>query len=355
MNAGRIRAARAASNSIGKTSRSTSRHGTVSVRSKRSFPKFEIADEDGIEDGLRADLRRAGNQIQDCVGAGHVWVNRRPRPRAILALYLASSALFGWPIVPWSPAWGADLPLPNSFAGIPSVGAGWDGFYVGAHVGYTLGSSSFTSNAPNFPSAEVAGVNAQDGQFGPLGAGLQGGYRYVTPSGVMFGVEATLSFPDQMNGNPSTAVSALQTSSIADEVDIFGALSGRLGYAFGSWLFYGIGGFAYDRDLATGVDTNGQAQSSYFWRRGWLAGAGVEAALDRNWSARLEYSHYGFGRADMGLPSSVTLTDRTSPWTPCNSASITGFPIRTCGFRQIPAVSSILRIGASTANRPSSG
>jgi high affinity Mn2+ porin len=149
----------------------------------------------------------------------------------------------------------------------------------------------------------VAGVNAQDGQFGPLGAGLQAGYRYVTPLGVMFGVEATLSFPDQMNGNPPTAVSALQTSSIADEVDIFGALSGRLGYAFGNWLFYGIGGFAYDRDLATGVDTNGQAQSSYFWRRGWLAGAGVEAALDRNWSARLEYSHYGFGRADMGLPS----------------------------------------------------
>jgi opacity protein-like surface antigen len=224
-------------------------------------------------------------------GPTDIRANTVRRSSAILGLVLWSSTLLGCPVVPWSQAWGADLPVPSPFPGTPSTGAAWNGFYVGAHVGYALGSSSFASNAPNFPSAEVAGVNAQDGQFGPLGGGLQGGYRYVTPSGVMFGMEATLSYPDQMNGNPPTAVSALQTSSIADEVDIFGALSGRLGYAFDNWLFYGIGGFAYDRDLATGVDTNGQVQSSYFWRRGWLAGAGVEAALDRNWSARPEHSH----------------------------------------------------------------
>ena len=44
------------------------------------------------------------------------------------------------------------------------------------------------------------------------------------------------------------------------------------------------------------------------WRNGWTIGGGIEAALNRNWSARVEYLYLDFGSANhawtlAGLPT----------------------------------------------------
>jgi high affinity Mn2+ porin len=173
-----------------------------------------------------------------------------------------------------SPVFAADMaPGPPLFASNP-----WEGFYFGGHVGYAFGTSSYLTNPPGLPPAGQVGLYGEDvnGEFGPLTGGLQAGYNHVTPSGLMFGVEADFSFPDQTISNLPIAFSAAGPSVINDKIEIFGSLRGRIGYAFGDWLIYGTGGFAYDRDLATSTDSFGNVDSVYFWRPGWTVGGGVE-------------------------------------------------------------------------------
>jgi len=199
-----------------------------------------------------------------------------------------------------SPVFAADMaPGPPVFANSP-----WEGFYFGGHVGYAFGTSSYLTNPPGLPAAGQVGLYGQDvnGEFGPLTGGLQAGYNHVTPSGLMLGVEADFSFPDQTISNLPIAFSAAGPSVINDKIEIFGSLRGRIGYAFDDWLIYGTGGFAYDRDLATSTDSFGNVDSVYFWRPGWTVGGGVEVRLTPDWSAKLEYAFSDFARAGVYFP-----------------------------------------------------
>ena len=83
-----------------------------------------------------------------------------------------------------------------------------------------------------------------------------------------------------------------------------------LGWVSDNWLFYGTGGFgwAYDKFTRTQlsaplnpaippfVDTNalqaGTVVTNSHVRPGWVAGAGVEWALARTWTVKLEYLHF---------------------------------------------------------------
>jgi high affinity Mn2+ porin len=203
-----------------------------------------------------------------------------------------------------SPVFAADV-TPTVPLGPPVIVSNpWEGFYVGGHVGYAFGTSSYESNPPGSPASGSVGLYGEDvnGEFGPLYGGLQAGYNHVTPSGLMFGFEADFSFPDQMKSNLPLTFSAAGPSVINDNIEIFGSLRGRIGHAFGDWLIYGAGGFAYDRDLATSTDAAGDVDSVYFWRSGWTVGGGVEVRLTPEWSAKLEYSFLDFARAGVYFP-----------------------------------------------------
>jgi outer membrane immunogenic protein len=95
-------------------------------------------------------------------------------------------------------------------------------------------------------------------------------------------------------GNPGD--SALVTVSS----DLMTAITGRLGYAVDRWMFYGKGGVAWTNDkysiTGTFAGTPFDAEGLGAWRIGWTAGAGVEWAFADDWSVRLEYDYYDFGR-----------------------------------------------------------
>jgi outer membrane immunogenic protein len=78
----------------------------------------------------------------------------------------------------------------------------------------------------------------------------------------------------------------------ASEVQSFGTVRARLGYAFDTWLVYGTGGTAFGHihtfiQNSTFDGTNDRA--------GWTAGAGIEHAFTPHWSAKLEYLHADLG------------------------------------------------------------
>jgi len=198
-----------------------------------------------------------------------------------------------------APVYAADVaPGPPVFAS-----NSWKGFYFGGHVGYAFGTSSYLSNPLGLPASGSIGLYGMDGQFGPLYGGLQAGYNHVMPSGLMFGFAADFSFPDVMKSNLPVAFPVAGPSEVNDHIEIFGSLRGRVGYAFGDYLVYAAGGFAYARDLVTSTDSFGNVDSVYFWRPGWTAGGGIEVLLTPNWSSSLEYAFSDFARAGVAFPA----------------------------------------------------
>jgi outer membrane immunogenic protein len=91
-------------------------------------------------------------------------------------------------------------------------------------------------------------------------------------------------------------------------------VTGRLGYAINQALFFAKGGVALADERDTVTSPLGVLSSTGTTTQvGWTAGGGLEYALDRNWSAKIEYDYLGFGSrsvpatALVGAPGSVDL------------------------------------------------
>jgi high affinity Mn2+ porin len=209
---------------------------------------------------------------------------------AVVRALLAGTAL-GLVLLPGVCARAADIPLK---APRPSPAFDWTGFYIGAHAGYGRGTSNATLQDAAFDSGSK--------HFGGLMGGVQAGYNYTLPTGLLLGVETDLTFPSYLPANAVVSVLDTPSSSVLEHQDYIGTVRGRLGYAAGPWLVYGTGGFAWmaERFLNT-LDTG--EQKILHNRAGWAAGAGVEYAFAPHWSVRLEYLYSQFEKAGVTFPS----------------------------------------------------
>jgi outer membrane immunogenic protein len=164
----------------------------------------------------------------------------------------------------------------------------WTGFYVGAHLGGAWSSANWTD--------PVSGLNDNPTSSGVTGGG-QVGANYQFGQWVL-GLEADFSGTD-LNASDTDAAGF----SHATNTYWTSTVTGRVGYAVDRWLIYGKGGVAIanERDTVTsplGVSAN----SGTTTQTGWTAGGGVEYAIDRNWSARIEYDYLGFGNQSVSGP-----------------------------------------------------
>jgi outer membrane immunogenic protein len=228
-------------------------------------------------------------------------------------------------IVAAGPALAADLPVkaPPMAAPVPY---NWTGCHVGGHIGGGWDRTTYSDPgtvAPDFLSgAPVLTQNfANPGQSfstnsqGAFLGGVQAGCDYQFASHWVIGIGGDVSWTNLRsvtndpffggkNGNP--VVFSARTDEIA-------TLTGRVGYAWDKVLFYGKGGGAYAHDKYSqnnsfsinnaffGCD-NGNINGAFVGcstagsadRWGWTAGVGVEWAFATNWSAMIEYDHYGF-------------------------------------------------------------
>ena len=128
---------------------------------------------------------------------------------------------------------------------------------------------------------------------------------------VVLGVEADFSFAD-MSGETCNVALADGSFLCSSKVDRFGTITGRIGGAFDRTLLYLKAGGAWVRDTHTlsviAVGSKLEATTSKS-KWGWTGGAGVEYALTRNWSAKLEYDfllfdteRYAFATTAAGGP-----------------------------------------------------
>jgi outer membrane immunogenic protein len=176
----------------------------------------------------------------------------------------------------------------------------WTGFYLGGNVGYGENGSStdITSLIDGEAFATSAGFSSK-GAFG----GVQAGYN-MQRDRFVYGVETDMHFAG-LNSSKDvlTDVDGL-TRHLEQNVNWFGTVRGRLGYAFGSTLVFATGGLAY-----AGVDSKvvssilSAIPVAHYGRNsvetGYTVGGGVEYQINPSWSAKAEYQYIDLGGAQL--------------------------------------------------------
>ncbi|MES2751761.1 MAG: outer membrane protein [Pseudomonadota bacterium] len=182
---------------------------------------------------------------------------------ALCATVSAQAAdIYGRQRAPYAQPYTVSQPLANS----------WIGPYIGGNIGYGWGD---VTNSAVSPSGVLGGLQAgYNWQSGPLVLGIEGDLQINS---------ANDRFAAWKFSNPW-----------------FGTARGRVGYAFNNILLYGTGGLAFGQLKA---ETFGFSESHT--SMGWTAGVGAEIALNRNWSAKVEYLYVDLSNNNFvgtGLP-----------------------------------------------------
>src|SRR5437870_6816712 len=109
----------------------------------------------------------------------------------------------------------ADLPLKA-----PALRAvnDWTGLYIGAHAGYSLGSSRFALNDGT--------AISDNGVFSGMIGGVQAGYNYRLNSGWLVGVEGDFSFPNYIISNSIVSFLATRANTVSQQWDYTASLRG---------------------------------------------------------------------------------------------------------------------------------
>lgn len=153
----------------------------------------------------------------------------------------------------------------------------WSGAYLGLQAGYGWADADATifTAIPTSISADL------DGAF----VGALAGYNFQSGNFV-YGIEGDVNKSwIKFDGDGGDA-----------EIEWFGSLRGRLGYAWDRTLLFGTAGIAFAHGEAT-VDLVGVNDDVSF--TGWTAGLGAEHAFTDNWLGRAEYRYYDFGTEDI--------------------------------------------------------
>jgi outer membrane immunogenic protein len=191
------------------------------------------------------------------------------------------------------PALAADMaarPYTKAPAYVAAPIYNWTGFYVGGHIGGAFGGNNGFAGTTN---------NGNDGRF--LG-GLQVGADYQFAPTWVIGIEGQYSWLG--SNNNSVAFPGVGAFVYNNNERALGSVTGRLGYTWGPALLYVKGGYAYS-DYSQSLTSAGAAfpftlNSGH--HDGYTVGAGLEYMFAQNWSGKIEYQYYDFGRTNFVTP-----------------------------------------------------
>lgn len=203
----------------------------------------------------------------------------------------------------------ADGPFEGPVEPIPAFT--WTGFYIGGNGGY-----GWAANPGNitYNGLDVSGGPDASGGFG----GGQIGYNWQGAFGSSFvvGVEADIQGADISDTVNGTTLIGF-TGAVRQDLDWFGTVRGRLGWAWDQALIYATGGFAYghveNKSSATGFGETILLRSDSH-QAGWVVGGGVEYFIGSNVSLKVEYQYIDLGGESMtGFSEPSDIAIKSSP------------------------------------------
>lgn len=182
----------------------------------------------------------------------------------------------------------------------PAPECNWTGFYIGLNVGGQFGHSE--TNDPDGYWERGDGSSQRWGydESGVV-AGGQVGYNFQW-NWLVLGIEADLGYMnlDGSGKEPwSGDVSEGGPNIGKTDSDFFTTIRGRLGFAWGHWLFYGTGG-GIGVNYETRIDDDAEGvhghKEDFNW--GWTGGGGVEYMINCHWSVKAEYLRFALDKQD---------------------------------------------------------
>jgi len=192
----------------------------------------------------------------------------------------------------------------------------WTGFYLGAHLGGTWGSSTATDSSSattlnDYWSAAPSGFVA----------GAQLGYNWQTGP-MIYGLEGDLGNLGLAGSATTTYVPYGYDTSTSTDAGFYLTLRGRLGFLVNGWMLYATGGYIGADTTVSVLEacnsivcTANVSASTESFRSGWTIGGGFEASVGQGWSAKVEYLYYDLGSETAytnasisGGPNSWTVT-----------------------------------------------
>jgi outer membrane immunogenic protein len=179
------------------------------------------------------------------------------------------------------------------------AGGLWNGPYVGLNLGYGWGKA-----ASDFSVAGVPLVSSSEKLTGFVG-GAQAGYNWRFGP-VVAGIELDGQVTNQKAAASQTCAAlscavASITQSSKDELSWFATLRPRLGFTIGPVWVYGTGGIGYGefKDTQVLTTTLGSVTTTTIKARTALVyGGGVEAPIEGNLTAKLEYLYLDSGNVN---------------------------------------------------------
>jgi len=161
------------------------------------------------------------------------------------------------------------------------VASAWQGFYVGAHAGYSWGNFDGTLN----PGPTNLGFNGSS-----ISGGLFTGLNFQLTPQYLAGVEGDISF---LNPRSERTING---ALFRDRADWQGTVRVRGGLTFDNYFAYLTGGLAItDVELRDPVDRQSRTKV------GWAIGGGLEGRLNDHVFTRGEYIYTNFGSDDYAL------------------------------------------------------
>lgn len=260
-----------------------------------------------------------------------------------------------------APAWAADLAprYTKAPAIAPVVSYNWTGCYLGGYVG---GATQNRSVNATDPVAQPGGVFAPGTFYNTPNSNAANGGRFSYDLGSTVIGGGTLGCNWQGAGSPwvvgvegeggymrlrGTAVDPFSlgpvvsyggdTTATTRIGEAYGAITGRLGYAWDRVLVYGKAGAGFANVNSSFVDacttgacgggTLNAGRSSD--RAFWVAGGGIEYAFDQNWSVKGEYLYLGL-RENYAVcgPGGAAATGSTF----CGTSSVDGIHTAKVGL-----------------------
>ncbi|MGO9486916.1 MAG: outer membrane protein [Rhodomicrobium sp.] len=176
----------------------------------------------------------------------------------------------------------ADLYAPSAKDAPMFAVANWTGFYAGVNGGY-----AWSNTNDQLALGGGFGGVAPEGGFG----GGQIGYN-VQRDRIVFGIEA-----DIQGGSIGGSGTDVFGDPYKSELDYFGTVRGRLGYAFDRALVYATGGLAYG-EVKNSASPLGVPFSIDNTAVGYVLGGGVEYKVGGAWSVKGEYQYINLGKND---------------------------------------------------------
>lgn len=162
----------------------------------------------------------------------------------------------------------------------------WSGGYVGLHLGVATGNNRWDERSVS--------ASSTPGDWGGTPWGVRLGYDMQSGAWVFgaaldytHGVEAT---------SETSATFACGATGCVTTVDNTVALRARVGYAWDRTLFYATAGAARGEVMASSSINPNHGSGSL---NGWVAGVGLEHAVNNRWSVGVEYLHTDLGRLEI--------------------------------------------------------